>query len=233
MKAMRDSTDIAPDIAIYHEHRARLVIEGLKKRSMNGQYVPNRAEALKAAMAMIPPGLVVARGDSISVVQVGVIEEVLKRNQNKVIDPFALEWTDVEERARLERESFFADIMVVSVNAITLDGRLVSIDGNGNRVAATIYGPKKIICIVGVNKIVKDVPAAIERAHDYAAQVNALRFIRVRNPSLAELPCLKTGKCIDCTHERKICNYTMIIEGAMPQHKGRINVILVGEELGI
>ncbi len=200
---------------------------------MNGQYVPNRQEALKAALNMIPPGPVVARGDSISVEQVGIIPEIMKRNQNKVIDPFSVPWNQEEERYRLERESFFADILVVSVNAITLDGRLLSIDGNGNRVAATIYGPKKVICVVGVNKIVKDVKEALERIHQYAARVNAMRFIRLRNPTLAELPCIKTGNCVDCTHEKRICNYTMIIEGAMPQHRGRINVVLVGEELGI
>jgi len=138
-----------------------------------------------------------------------------------------------EERYRLERESFFADILVVGANAITLDGQLLSVDGNGNRVAATIYGPKKVICVVGINKIVKDTAAAIERVHDLAAPVNAGRFVRIRNPKMADLPCVRTGVCVDCRHEWRICNYTIIISGAMPQHKGRINVVIVGEELGI
>ena len=122
---------------------------------------------------------------------------------------------------------------MVGANAITLDGQLVSVDGNGNRVAVTIYGPKKVICVVDTNKIVKDTAEAIERVHQLAAPVNARRFVRKRNPKLADLPCVKTGVCVDCRHEWRLCNYTVIISGAMPQHKGRINVVIVGEELGM
>ena len=230
---MVNEVNISQEKAIYYEKRAQRVIDNLQKRGMNGQYVSNRQAALSAVMDMIPAGVVVARGDSMSVDQVGVISELKKRNQNKLIDPFSVEWSHEEERYRLERESFFADILVVSTNAITLDGKLVSIDGNGNRVAAMIYGPKKVIVVAGVNKIVKDATEALERIHQFAAPLNAERFIKKRNPKLADLPCVKTGVCVDCRHELRICNYTMIIEGAMPQHKGRVNVVLVGEELGI
>ncbi len=121
-----------------------------------------------------------------------------------------------------------------AISAITLDGRLVSIDGNGNRVAAMIYGPRKVICVVGVNKIVKDVDEALERIHHYAAPINNKRhYLNNHVPEFIDLPCVKTGTCVDCKHPFRVCNYTMIIEGAMPQHRGRINVVLVGEELGI
>ena len=230
---MTDVKDVSQEKAAHYEKRARRVIENLQRRGMNGVYVPDRPAALAAVMDMIPAEAVVARGDSMSADQVGVIPEIIKRNQNKLIDPFSIEWDKEEERYKLERESFFADILVVGANAITLDGQLVSVDGNGNRVAATIYGPKKVICVVGTNKIVKDTSEAVERVHQLAAPVNVRRFVTTRNPKMADLPCVKTGFCVDCRHEWRICNYTVIISGAMPQHKGRINVVIVGEELGI
>ncbi|MFC1942675.1 lactate utilization protein [Chloroflexota bacterium] len=231
---MSDVTGVSREKAMLYEQRAKKVIESLQKRGMIGQYAPDSQAALSAVMDMIPAGVVVARGDSMSVDQVGVIPEIIKRNQNKMIDPFSLEWGKEEERYQMERETFFADILVVSTNAITLDGKLVNIDGNGNRVAAMTYGPKKVICVVGINKIVQDVNEALDRIHQFAAPVNARRFIlNNRNPKMADLPCIRTGSCIDCSHELRICNYTVIIEGAMPQHKGRINVVIVGEELGI
>jgi hypothetical protein len=206
---------------------------------MNGQYASNRHEALVAVLDMIPPGAVVARGDSISLDQIGLLPEILKRQQNKLIDPFKTGadglWAETgEERQRMMRESFFADILVTSTNAITLDGKLVNIDGQGNRVAAMIFGPSKVILVVGINKIVKDAAEALERIHQFAAPINAERhYLKHHAENFNDLPCVKTGSCIDCRHEWRICNYTVIIEGAMPRHQGRINVVLVGEELGI
>jgi len=235
---MIDETDISQERIFLHEQRARKVIENLQKRHMNGQYASNRNEALSTAMDMIPPGAVVARGDSISLDQIGLLSELLKRNKNALIDPFVTDtdgsWVKEEERQRMMRESFFADILVTSTNAITLDGKLVNVDGHGNRVAAMIFGPSKVILVVGINKIVKDVTEALERIHQFAAPINAKRHYLKHNASnFADLPCVKTGSCIDCRHEWRICNYTAIIEGAIPRHKGRINVVLVGEELGI
>lgn len=235
---MVDETDISQEKAFYYQQRSRKVIENLQKRKMSGQYFPNRREALSNVMNMIPPGTVVARGDSISVEEIGLISELQKRNQNALIDPFRTDangaWPDEQERQKMMRETFFADIFITGTNAITLDGRLVNIDGHGNRVAAMIFGPAKVILVVGANKIVKDMEEALERIHQFTAPVNATRHaLKHRSANLAELPCVKTGGCIDCRHDWRICNYTVIIDGAMPSHKGRINVVLVGEELGI
>ena len=132
------------------------------------------------------------------------------------------------------KESFFADVFVTGTNAITLDGKLVNIDGYGNRVAAMIYGPAKVILVIGTNKIVKNVDEALERIHQYAAPINAKRhYLKHHDQNFIDLPCIKTGGCVDCRHEWRICNYTTIIEGAVSRHQGRINVVLVGEELGI
>ena len=234
---MIDETDISQERAFYSEQRARKVIENLQKRHMNGQYVPNRQEALSAVLNMIPPGAVVARGDSISLDQIGILPELLKRNQNRILDPFATDtdglWIEAEARQKMMRECFFADIMLTGTNAITLDGKLVNIDGSGNRVAAMIFGPSKVIVVAGINKIVKDVNEALERIHHFTAPVNARRHALKHNRNFLELPCVKTGSCVECRHDWRICNHTVITEGAMPRHAGRINVVLVGEELGI
>jgi hypothetical protein len=235
---MVDETDISQEKAFFYQQRAHKVIENLQRRKMSGQYAPNRHEALSTVMNLIPPGAVVARGDSISVEQIGLISELQKRNQNALIDPFRTDaggtWPDEQERQKMMRETFFADIFITGTNAITLDGRLVNIDGHGNRVAAMIFGPARVILVIGANKIVKNVDEALERIHQFTAPVNAARHaLKHRSANLAELPCVRTGGCIDCRHDWRICNYTAIIDGAMPSHKGRINVVIVGEELGI
>jgi len=134
----------------------------------------------------------------------------------------------------MQRETFFADIFVTGTNAITLDGKLVSTDGLGNRVSAMIFGPKKVILVAGVNKIVNDVDEALRRIHEVAAPLNARRhYLKHHQPELGDLPCVRTGSCVDCSHGWRICRYTVIIEGTMAREKGRINVVLVGEELGL
>jgi hypothetical protein len=236
---MIDETDISQEKKWLHEQRARTVIKNLQKRNLNGQYVSGLQEALSAVLEMIPPGVIVARGDSVSFDQVGIIPELIKRDQNRLIDPFRRDAdgfyaAGVDERWRMHRETFFADIFLTGTNAITLDGKLVNIDGLGNRVSAMIFGPKKVIVVAGVNKIVKDVNEALERIHGVAAPMNARRhYLKHQRPEFGDIPCVRTGSCIDCSHDWRICRYTVIIEGALVRDKGRINVVLVGDELGL
>jgi hypothetical protein len=233
---MINETDISREKAKYFQLRAEQAIKNLQKRQMNGLFVENRHQALDTVMGMIPPGAVVARGDSISIEQIGLLTEIKQRNQNVLIDPFE---TDAEghwskDRERMMRETFFADIFITGTNAVTLDGKLVNIDGYGNRVSAMLFGPGKVILVLGINKIVKDVPEALHRIHGYAAPVNATRhYLKHRDEMLGGLPCVKTGSCADCRHDWRICNYVTVIEGAMHRHKDRINLVIVGEELGI
>jgi hypothetical protein len=233
---MINETDISSEKANHFRLRAEQVIRNLQKRKMNGLYVQDRQQALSTVLGMIPPGAVVARGDSISIERIGLLPEIKQRNQNVLIDPFE---TDADghwpkERERMMRETFSADIFITGTNAVTLDGKLVNIDGYGNRVSAIIFGPGKVILVVGIEKIVKDLPEALERIHNYTAPINAERhYLKHHDEMLGGLPCVKTGSCVDCRHDWRICNYVTIIEGAMPQHKGRINLVIVGEELGI
>lgn len=220
------------------EERAKVAVKNLQRRRMNAQYVANRKEAMDAVLEMIPPGATVARGDSVTVDQIGILPELIKRQQNTVSDPF--KWDadgnsldSPEERRRMQREAFFSDVFLTGTNAVTLDGKLVNIDGRGNRVAAMIFGPEKVILVVSTNKIVRDVDEALERIHQIAAPLNAKRhYLQHHAEGMGNLPCVRTGRCVGCTHEWKICNITVIIEGTI-REKGRINVVLVGEELGI
>jgi len=235
---MIDETDISQELDFYNQQRAQKVIENLQKRKMKGYYAADKKEALSIVMGLIPPGQMVARGDSISLDQIGFLDAIAARNQNAVIDPFKTDdngrWLNETERQRMFRETFFADVFITGSNAITLDGKIVNIDGSGNRVAAMIFGPAKVILVVGVNKIVKDVDEALERIHQIAAPVNARRhYLKHHAEGIGTLPCVKTGSCAECRHDFRICNYTVIIDGAMPHHLGRINVVLVGEDLGI
>ena len=236
---MSNETDISAERKWLYQERARIVVTNLQKRNINAQYVSARAEALYVVMEMIPEGATVVRGDSQSLDQIGIIPALRKRNQNKVLDPF--EWdadgnfvVGEEERGRMHREAFFADVFLASTNAVTLDGKLVSIDGMGNRVAAMIFGPEKVILVVGANKIVKDLNAALERMHEVCAPITAKwHSLEHHRSEFEDLPCVRTGRCVDCNNDWRVCRSTVIIEGTWAPVKGRINVVLVGEELGI
>ncbi len=237
---MISETDLSIEMEWFYEERAGVVVKNLQKRNINAQYVSTRAEALAAVLEMIPEGAKVVRADSVTVDQVGIIEALKKRNKNKLVDPFEREADgslvpEVQKnREEMQREAFSADVFLAGTNAITLDGKLVNTDGGGNRVSAMIFGPEKVIVVAGVNKIVKDVDEALERIRAVAAPINIKRhFMKHENPELGQLPCVKTGRCADCNNDWRACNYTVIIEGAMISEKGRINVVLVCEELGL
>jgi L-lactate utilization protein LutB len=236
---MVDERDISQELKWSYEERAKAVTSNLRKRDINAQYVPSQREALSAVMEMIPEGATVACGDSVTLEQIGVLDELRKRKQYKLIDPLARTEDGhyvlgKESRLRTQKEAFLADVFLTGTNAITHDGKLVSIDALGNRVAPMIFGPEKVIVVAGVNKICKDVTQALERIHQVAAPLVAQRhYLKHHIQEFGDLPCVRTGRCVDCIHESKICLNTVIIEGTYTLVKGRINVVLVGEELGL
>jgi len=237
---MSGETELSAEREWFYRQRANIVVTNLQKKRINAQYSSDRQVALAAVLAMIPPEAIVAKGDSISVDQIGIISELKKRNENNIIDPLERgangSYVIPEEEGRLAaaKEAFFSDVFLVGTNAITLDGKLVNTDGWGNRVAPMIFGPKKVIVVVGINKIVDNLDQAMERIRQFAAPINAKRHcVTLHLPEYGDLPCVKAGKCVDCNHELSICHYTVIIDGAALPEKGRINVVLVGEELGI
>jgi hypothetical protein len=239
---MVDETNIHREMEWFYEHRAKAAMSSLQKRGINAHYAPSRNEAFSAVMEMIPEGATVVRGDSITLEQIGVVDELRKRSHNKqniFVDPLARTpegffIADQKTRMAQQREAFRADVFLTGVNAVTLDGKLVSIDAYGNRVAPMIFGPDQVIVVAGANKIVKDTNEALERTHQIAAPLNAQRhYLKHRWHELADLPCVRTGRCANCNHEWKICLMTVIIEGVLPWAKGRMNVVLIGEALGL
>lgn len=199
-----------------NEALAQTVIKGLESRNMKGFYASSKDDALKIALSLIPENSTVAMGGCTSANEIGLID-ALKNGKYKYID-----------RALLEpRESLMAaydaDIFLASANAMTSDGVLVNIDGNSNRVSCIAQGPRKVVFIVGMNKVCDDLDSAIKRARTVAAPANAQRFN-------IDTPCKKTGRCFDCKTPDTICCQFLITRYS--KHPGRINVILVNENLG-
>lgn len=220
------------------KEQAMTVIRNMHQ-NINASYFASLQEALESILGMIPPGTKVARGDSATINQVGIMPALVRRGQNTVLDPYRWDadgnYIDsLEDRRQMQREAFLSDVFLAGTNAVTLDGKLVNVDYLGNRVAAMLFGPKKVIIVAGVNKIVANIDEAMARIRRIAAPSNARRHYRQHHyQEWSDLPCVITGKCIDCRHHSRICSYTVIIESTGARDKGRINLALIGEELGI
>ena len=236
---MIDENDLTQEKHWFYEERAKKAAARFQQVRINAVYAPDKQTALNAVMSLIPEGVKVVRGDSMSVDQVGVLEEVKKRNRNTIIDPFERDAQGNtilrgRERYQAQKEAFFADVFITGANAITLDGKIVSTDAVGNRVAPVIFGPEKVILVVGANKIVDDLESALRRIREVAAPINAKRHaLKHNHTEFGKLPCAVTGVCTNCNSDWRICHYTIVIEGAMAPQKDRIHMVIVGEELGI
>lgn len=196
---------------------AETVIRGLQSRNMSGYYAETKEEALKIALSLIPEGSKITNGGSVSIAEIGLIDAV--KNEKY----YYCDRSTVTDKHAAELFAYDADVFLGSTNAITDDGILVNIDGNSNRVSAYAYGPKKLVLIVGMNKICSDLDSALKRARNEAAVINVQRFG-------LSTPCTKTGKCMDCKCPDTICCQFLITRYS--RHKDRIHVILVNDSLG-
>ncbi len=200
--------------------KSESVIKNFKKRNIKGYYCDNKEEALNKVLELIDEKSSVSWGGSMTIKEIG-LTEALKNGNFKVVDRDTAK--TMEERQELLREAFFMDNYVISSNAVTLDGELVNIDGTGNRVAAISFGPKNVIFIVGINKVVSDLDCAVKRVQNQAAPPNVQRLN-------LDTSCSKTGYCMDCFTDDCICGQILVTRFAKP--KDRIKVVIVGEELG-
>ena len=200
-----------------NELLAKTVIKGLESRNMSGYYAADKEEALKIALSLIPEKSSVTMGGAMSAHEIGLVD-ALKNGDYDFIDRDAYE----DKRAAMLK-AYDADVFLSSVNAMTNDGVLVNIDGNANRVSAIAQGPKKVVFIVGMNKICDDVDGAMKRARNVAAPINAQRFG-------LDTPCSKTGACYNCKSPDTICCQFLVTRYS--KHAGRIHVILVNDSLG-
>ncbi|MFH1169571.1 MAG: lactate utilization protein [Chloroflexota bacterium] len=239
-----DETDMGAEKRWRYEHLAEKAVANFKRRRIKAEYVATRGEALEKVMALIPDGATVGWGDSVTMEQIGAVEEIRRTMADRLFDPFAVGPDGTlaakgEARIEVMRKAMAADVFLSGVNAVTEDGRMVSTDATGNRVAPTVFGPKRVIIVFGANKIVKNLDEALKRIREVVAPINAYRHVlKHNNQRFADLACARTGACVDCFHEERICRYTVIIEGerepaTVTGYVPRIHVIIVGEELGI
>ena len=200
-----------------NELLAKKVMKGLESRNMSAYYAADRDAAKAIALSLIPEGASVTMGGAMSAHEIGLVG-ALKAGNYRFIDRDAY-----EDKRQAMLLAYDADVFLSSANAITEDGVMINIDGNANRVSAICQGPKKVVFIVGMNKVCPDVDSAMKRARNVAAPINAQRFG-------LSTPCAKTGACMDCKSPDTICCQFLMTR--FSRHKDRIHVILVNDNLG-
>lgn len=199
---------------------ANTIIENMKKKNMEGYYCETSEEAVKKALSLMEEGSSITWGGSMSITECGLMDAIHEKNY--VLIDRAEAKTPEESRAMYGKQ-VMADYFLMSSNAVTIGGELINIDGHANRVACLCCGPKNVIVIAGMNKVVPDVESGIKRVRNFAAPPNVMRLNK-------NTPCAKTGKCADCYSPECICSEILVTRrSSIPN---RIKVILVGEELG-
>ena len=201
--------------------RAQQLIQALKQRNMEASYAATKEEALEQALAWIPEGSCIGWGGSVSIDAIG-LKDAVRHGNYRVIDRDTAANAD-EKEAMYRRILADCDYFLTSTNAISQDGVLVNIDGTANRLAAMCYGPRHVLYIVGMNKVVATAEDALHRARNEAAPINAMRFG-------LKTPCSKTGCCYDCKSPDTVC--CQILFTRFNHVPGRVKVILVDDSLG-
>ncbi len=205
----------------YMKKRIDRTIKNLNRRNMDGFFVKDKNELITLLKKLIDDNSTVGVGDSMTLFETGVID-FLRKGDYVFLDKYRDGITS-EEKKEIYLKNFSANTFMCSTNALTEDGELYNIDGNGSRVAPMLYGPKQVILVAGINKIVKDIEEAEKRVRNYAAPIDAKRLNK-------DTPCTTLGYCVDCKSPNRICNDFTIIRGQFI--KNRIKVIIVGEQLG-
>lgn len=201
-----------------YRKRGEILVKNLQKRHFDAYYCDTATDALSKALELIPEGDCVSWGGAMSAQQIDLLDAVRAGNY-RTIDRDAY-----EDRNQAMREALLCDTFISGANALSLDGEMVNIDGQGNRVAAIVYGPRQVIVIVGMNKVMDTLEDAITRARTVAAPTNQQRF-------QLDNPCTATGTCADCLSKTCICNQILITRHCRPV--GRIKFVIVGEDLGM
>ena len=201
--------------------RGQQLIQALKQRNMEASYAATKEEALEPALAWIPEGSCIGWGGSVSIDAIG-LKDAVRQGNYRVIDRDTA--ANAEEKEAMYRRILAdCDYFLTSTNAISQDGVLVNIDGTANRLAAMCYGPRHVLYIVGMNKVVATAEDALHRARNEAAPINAMRFG-------LKTPCSKTGCCYDCKSPDTVC--CQILFTRFNHVPGRVKVILVDDSLG-
>ena len=206
---------------IYYSKRGQVLVKNLHSRHFEAYYCADRSSALEKALELIPKGASVGWGGAMSAEEIGLIDAVRSGGYHAIDRD---KGSTPEERDQIMRQCLSAQVFLTGANALSLDGQMVNIDGNGNRMAAIVYGPESVIVVAGMNKVMDSLEDAVTRARTVAAPMNKQRFGAVTG-------CAETGVCVNCKSEGCICNQILITRHCRPA--GRIKFILVGEALGL
>ncbi len=201
--------------------RVERTLAALKKNRFDARFVQMPADAVREIFTMIPDGATVGVGGSMTLSQIGFFQEATAHHIT-LLNPSPQ--PSFEEFLRMRRQILLADVFLTSTNAVTEDGKLYNIDGTGNRVAAMTFGPRKVIVVAGVNKIVTDIDDAMKKVQSRTAPMNAKRLA-------LKTPCAETGECADCSSPQRICN-TYVVTAKKPTSTD-VTVLLVGQLLGL
>lgn len=204
----------------YYKIKAENLIKNFAKRNIEGYFAEDSEAARKKVLELITEKSSVSWGGSMTLQEIGIFDS-LKAGNYELLDRATA--ANSLEKEKIYHQALNADYYLMSSNAITQSGKLVNVDGNGNRLAALIYGPKNIIIVAGMNKITIDEESAVKRVRNQAAPANATRLDQ-------KTPCTKTGYCNSCQIDDTICCQTVITRRS--RQNGRIKIILVGETLG-
>ena len=203
------------------ELQAKSLISAIKKRNMTAYYCENKEACLQKVLEILPEGCTIAWGGSESIKEAGIPDAVKESGKYTVYD--RAKYLSPRQVKEFNKLAFSSDYYFMSSNAITLDGMLMNIDGNGNRVANLIFGPEHVIVVVGMNKVVPTIEDAYDRIRNIASPPNTIRLRK-------NTPCSKLGKCGDCYSDDCICNQIVITRRS--REKERIIVLLVNDNLG-
>lgn len=206
----------------HHEALGEKIVKALEKNLFTATYVQSREAATAKLLELIPTSATIGFGGSVTLAQLGIITKLEERG-NQVLN-YMKPGLSPEEMRAIRRQHLLSDVFLSGTNAVTLDGKLVNVDATGNRVGAMLFGPEKVIIVVGINKIVCDVAEAENRVKLWASPPNNKRL---GYPN----PCAQTGVCVDCQGPTRICNITTIMHKKPRQTD--VHVIVVGEELGL
>ncbi len=209
------------NITWYIDKQIEKTINALEQRNMKGIFVKDEQELLGVLKSLIQENSIVGVGDSVTLLETGVLD-FLRKGNYVFLDKYRDGITS-EEKKQIYIQNFTADTFLCSTNALTEDGELYNIDGNGSRVAPMIYGPKQVIIVAGINKLVRNLEEAERRVRNYAAPLDAKRLNK-------DTPCTKLGYCVNCKSPNRICNDFVTITGQFV--KNRIKVIIVAKTLG-
>jgi len=209
---------------IFEKRNSKLgpaLVKALEARHFEAAYFDEIPPAVEKVFNLIPKDHVVSWGGSMTAKAMGLYDEAARRGY-QVINRDAGQTP--EEKVNLMRQALLCDTFLMGTNALSEDGQLVNIDGNGNRIAALCYGPRQVIVVTGINKAAKTLDDAITRARNQAAPLNMQRFNSLKTP------CNSNGSCADCKKPDSICSHIIITRLCKPA--GRIKVIIIGQELG-